>query len=115
MEENKVYDPKNYEYARVEDYGYSSKKAWKIIWKILKYTLVAFSIFMIYFAVIIIAIQSFNSSDSTTEFASFTFANYAKMFGKDSLNSSIWNTFQISILATLIATVLGTFIAIGAY
>ena len=115
MEENKVYDPKNYEYARVEDYGYSSKKAWKIIWKILKYTLVAFSIFMIYFAVIIIAIQSFNSSDSTTEFATFTFANYAKMFGKDSLNSSIWNTFQISILATLIATVLGTFIAVGAY
>ena len=86
-----------------------------LVWKILKYILLAFSIFMIYFAVIIIAIQSFNSTDSTTEFASFTFQNYAKMFGKGSLNDSILNTFKTSIIATLVATVIGTFIAVGAY
>ncbi|MCR5231505.1 MAG: ABC transporter permease [Acholeplasmatales bacterium] len=113
--ENKVYDPSKYEYAKEEDYGYKPHKFWKTTWKIVKYILLAFSIFMIYFSVIIIAIQSFNSSDSTTEFASFTFANYGKMFGKSSLNSSIMNTFLTSIIATLIATVVGTLVAVGAY
>ena len=114
-EEVKAYDPSNYSYAKASDYGYKDYKALKMAWKILKYILLAFSIFMIYFAVIIIAIQSFNSTDSTTEFASFTFQNYAKMFGKGSLNDSILNTFKTSIIATLVATVIGTFIAVGAY
>ena len=116
MEEIKeTYDPSKYEYAKEEEYGYKSHKWLKIVWLVTKYTLLAFAIFMIYFSVIIIAIQSFNSSDSTTEFASFTFANYANMFGKSSLNASILNTFKTSIFATLIATVLGTLIAVGAY
>ncbi len=114
-EEVKAYDPSNYSYAKASDYGYKDYKALKMVWKILKYILLAFSIFMIYFAVIIIAIQSFNSTDSTTEFASFTFQNYVKMFGKGSLNDSILNTFKTSIIATLVATVIGTFIAVGAY
>lgn len=113
--EQKKYNPLNYEYATLEEYGYKPHTVLKWTWKILKYVLLAFAIFMIYFSVIIIAIQSFNSSDSTTEFASFTFANYGKMFGKSGLNDAIMNTFKTSILATLIATVLGTFIAIGAY
>ena len=116
MEEIKeTYDPSKYEFAKEEEYGYKSHKWLKIVWLVTKYTLLAFAIFMIYFSVIIIAIQSFNSSDSTTEFASFTFANYANMFGKSSLNASILNTFKTSIFATLIATVLGTLIAVGAY
>lgn len=115
IEEVKEYDPKNYPVASQEDYGYKDYTVLKMIWKITKYVLLAFSIFMIYFAVIIIAIQSFNSTDSTTEFASFTFANYANMFGKGSLNDSIKNTFQTSILATLIATVIGTLVGVGAY
>lgn len=115
MEEKKTYNPADYEYATLQEYGYKPHTELKWAWKITKYVLLAFAIFMIYFSVIIIAIQSFNSSDSTTEFASFTFANYGKMFGKSGLNDAILNTFKTSILATLIATVLGTFIAIGAY
>lgn len=109
------YNPLNYEYATVEEYGFKSHKGLKILWSILSRVLLAFSIFMLYFSIIIIAIQSFNSSSSTTEFESFTFQNYINMFGKSSLNESILNTFKTSILATLIATVLGTFIAIGAF
>lgn len=111
----KPYNPANYEYADVKDYGYREYKPLKILWKILSKALLVFAIFMLYFSVILIAVQSFNSSDSTTEFASFTFANYANMFGKSSLNQSILNTFKTSIIATLIATVLGTLIAIGIY
>lgn len=105
----------NYEYATLEEYGYKEHKALKLIWKIVKGFLLFFAIFMLYFSILIIAIQSFNASDSTTEFAGFTFQNYLDMFQKRSLNDAILNTFKTSVLATLIATVLGTFIAVGIY
>lgn len=114
-EELHPYNPNDYVRATIEEYGFKEHKYLKISWKIISKILLAFAIFMLYFAVIIIAIQSFNSSDSTTQFESFTFANYIHMFDKRTLNDSIINTFKTSILATLIATVLGTFFAIGAY
>lgn len=104
---------KKYEYATLEEYGYKEHKMLKLTWKILSKILLIFSIFMLYFSIVIIAIQSFNSSELTTEFASFTFDNYINMFSRKSLNDSIINTFQVSILATLISTILGTFIAVG--
>ncbi len=113
--ENQVYNPANYPRASVEEYGYKNHTFLKRLWKVVSIILVVFSIFMLYSAVIIIAIQSFNSSDSTTEFASFTFANYANMFTKRGLNNAILNTFKTSIFATLIATVLGTLVAIGTF
>ena len=117
METSKIenYDPSNYHRATAEDFGYKEHKVLKMIWKIVSKILLVFSVIMLYYAIIIIAIQSFNSSDSTTEFESFTFANYANMFSKNTLNDSIINTFKTSILATIIATVLGTFVAVGIY
>lgn len=114
-EEIRPYNPANYQRATIEEYGFKEHKALKMTWKIISKILLVFSIFMLYFAIIVIAIQSFNSSDSTTSFESFTFSNYVHMFDKRTLNNSILNTFKTSILATLIATVLGTFFAIGAY
>ncbi len=113
--ENKVYNPANYVRATIEEYGYKEHKVLKKTWSILSKVLVCFSIFMLYFAVIVIAIQSFNSSDSTTEFKGFTFDNYLNMFTKRGLNNAIFNTFKTSIFATLIATVLGTLVAIGTF
>ena len=112
---NSTYNPANYEIATEEEYGYKPHKLLKRIWKITSIVLLCFSIFMLYFSIIIIAIQSFNSSDSTTEFSNFTFENYSKMFTKSALNDSIMNTFMTSILATAIATILGTLVAIGAF
>ena len=82
------YNPANYERATLEEYGYKPHKALNMTWKIVEKVLIVFTVFMLYFAVIIIAIQSFNSSDSTTEFAGFTFDNYINMFGKKSLNET---------------------------
>ncbi len=115
MNEVTSYNPNNYERAKVEEYGFKEHKFLKLFWKITNKLLLVFSVFMLYFAVIVIAIQSFNSSDSTTQFEVFTFNNYIHMFDKRTLNNSIINTFQTSILATLIATVIGTFFAIGAF
>ena len=102
-------------YAVIEEYGYKDHKALRITWSILSKVLIVLSVFMLYFAVIIIAIQSFNASDSTTEWAGFTFRNYAQMFTKRSLNDAILNTLKTSLFATGIATVLGTLVGIGAY
>ncbi|MDE5566316.1 MAG: hypothetical protein K2I77_04950, partial [Anaeroplasmataceae bacterium] len=104
-----------YPKATLEEYGYRDYTVLRRIWKVVRIILVAFSILMLYASIIIIAIQSFNSSASTTEFTGFTFQNYAQMFSKRSLTNSIKNTFLVSIIATLVAAVLGTFVAIGIY
>ena len=105
----------NYPKATLKEYGFHEYKLLKILWRITKNLINIFSIFMLYISIVIIAIQSFNSSASTTEFTGFSFQNYIKMFSKDSLNSSIINTFMVSIVATLIAAVLGTLIAVGIF
>lgn len=115
VEETKPYNPADYHRATLEEYGFKEHKALKMAWKIISIILVIFSIFMLYYAVIIIAIQSFNATDLTTQFDGFTLKNYINMFGKRSLNDSIVNTFKTSIFATVIATVLGTLIGIGIY
>lgn len=101
--------------ATLQEYGYRDYHVLKMIWKVLSIVLICFAVFMLYISIVVIAIQSFNSSASTTEFASFTFNNYATMFSKRTLTNSIKNTFLVSISATLIAGVLGTFIAIGMF
>ena len=111
MKENSSTRP----YAVIEEYGYKDHKALRITWNIVSKILIVLSVFMLYFAVIIIAIQSFNASDSTTEWAGFTFQNYTQMFSKRSLNDAIVNTLLTSLSATAIATVVGTLIGIGAY
>ena len=71
-------EEKVYPYATLEEYGFKEHKALKMTWKIISKILLVFAIIMLYFSIIIIAIQSFNSSDSTTEFGGFTFDNYQK-------------------------------------
>ncbi|VEU80648.1 polyamine (spermidine/putrescine) ABC transporter permease [Haploplasma axanthum] len=70
---------------------------------------------ILYASIILIAIQSFNSSTDVNTFKSFTFEWYAKMFSNRSLRSAIFNTITVSIVSTLLAAVLGTFISVGMY
>ena len=104
-----------YEVAKIEDYGYKQHKTLNTIWKILSTVLTVFVILLIYLSIFIILIQSFNSSASTSNFESFTFEWYTKIFSTRPLWNSIKNTFIVSIVATSISTVAGTFIALGIY
>ena len=54
LETKKSYDPKNYEYATLEEYGYKEHKVLKIIWKVISILLLIFAIFMLYYSIIII-------------------------------------------------------------
>ncbi len=104
-----------YEVAKIEDYGFKQHKALKVLWKIFKVVAIIFTILMLYISIIIIALQSFNASRSTTEFTGFTFDWYMQMFDNSLLTDSIINTFIVSGSATLISTFLGTFIAVGIF
>ncbi len=102
-------------YATLEEFGVIEHKFLKNLWKVVSKILIVLAIIMLYLPIIVIAIQSFNASDSTTEFTGFTLNNYATMFAKRSLNDSIVNTLKTSLIATAVATVVGTFIGIGAH
>jgi spermidine/putrescine transport system permease protein len=70
-------------------------------------------IFFLYFPILIIIIQSFNANGLGTSFTGFTFRWYGELFKDEDLMQAIWITISIAVLATLIATVLGTLFAIG--
>ena len=113
--EVKPYNPLDYPRAALKEFGYRDFRWLAKIWNVVRIILLIISVIMLYLSIIVIAIQSFNSSDSTTEFKSFTFDNYIHMFDNSMLNSSLINTFQVSIIATLVATVIGTLVGIGIY
>ena len=112
---NTTYNPANYERATLEDYGYKDHKILKRVWKVTSIALLVLSIFMLYIAIFVIAVQSFNSGEIPNQFESFTFKNYAEMFTRRSFNNAVRNTFLTSISATAIATVFGTLVGIGAF
>ena len=104
-----------YEVAKIEDFGYKEHKVAKTIWKIMKYVIAISTIALLYLSIFIILLQSVNKSVNPNEFTGFTFNWYLNIAAKRSLWNAIKNTFLVSIAATLISVVLGTFIAVGIY
>jgi spermidine/putrescine transport system permease protein len=73
-------------------------------------------IFLFLYAPIFFLIAfSFNSTKSRTVWSGFTFDWYAQLFQDDTIMSSLTTTLTVSIFAAVIATVAGTFAAIGFY
>lgn len=103
----------NYPKATLAEYGYKDYKFWKGLFKVVSRIVVGITVFMMYLSILVIAIQSVNSSSELAIFESFTMKWYWGMFDKSSLTYAIINTFIVSLSATAIATVLGTLIAIG--
>ncbi len=89
------------------------EKVVKVLGSILKYSFFALIMFLLYLPILIIALQSFNESQSMYDFTSFTFKWYSEIFNEQALVGAISNSLMIAILATAISTVLGTVFAIG--
>jgi spermidine/putrescine transport system permease protein len=108
-------DMKQYPVATLQEYGYRDFSAIKKPMKIVK-NIIFFSILiMLYLSIIVIAIQSFNSSIITSSFQTISFKWYPNIFREEDLMTAIRNTFIVSFIATSIATVAGTFFAVGMY
>ena len=74
-------------------------------------TILIFIFLYIPMAVLIVA--SFNTGKDITHFEGFTLQRYVELFRDEHLLSLLGNSLLVSILASLIATVFGTFSAVG--
>ena len=67
----------------------------------------------LYVPMLVLIVGSFNTGKSLSSFEGFTFRQYVELFKDDDLIALLGNSLLISILATLTATVFGTFAAVG--
>jgi len=67
----------------------------------------------LYAPIIILIVFSFNESKTLGHWTGFTFDWYGKLFDSSTITDAIGVTVSLALLSSLIATVLGTFAAIG--
>lgn len=101
--------------ATLKEYGYRDFTTLNKIYNVLKKLLVAFIFFGLYLSIIVIAIQSINESRNLSSFTRISFQWYGNIINETELMNAITNTFIVSSIATVLATFLGTFFAIGLY
>ena len=106
---------KQYPRATLQEYGYRDFSKFEKPLTVLKHVLFFVIFLMLYLSIIVIAIQSVNSSVRTSEFLSITFDWYPNILQEEDLMTAIRNTFIVSFVATSIATIAGTFFAVGLY
>ena len=69
--------------------------------------------FLLYIPIAVLIIFSFNEAGSLAEFSGFTFKWYAELFHDEEAFSSLMNSLILAISSSVIATVIGTFGALG--
>jgi spermidine/putrescine transport system permease protein len=103
------------QYASIKDYGYRDFTKLNKIYSIIKKLLVILIVLGLYLSIIVIAIQSLNESRNLSSFTRLSFQWYLNIVREQELMNAIKNTFLVSSIATVLATFLGTFFAIGLY
>ena len=91
------------------------KKVTKFLFPILRVLFVIFAFTLLYLPVVLIAIQSVNSSSDPTSFGSLTLQWYGEIFAHRTLRNAIFNTLLVAGLTVIVSTTLGTLFAIGIY
>lgn len=69
----------------------------------------------LYLPIIVLMVFSFNKTKSRTHWSGFTLDWYKELFTDSTIMSSLQTTLLVSVIAALIAAVVGTFAAIGIY
>ncbi|MBU0997269.1 MAG: ABC transporter permease [Firmicutes bacterium] len=105
----------SYPVATLQEYGYRDYSKFKAVVKVLKTVLFFSILFMLYLSIIVIAIQSINASRISSSFSSISLTWYPNIFQEEDLMRAIRNTFLVSSIATILATIMGTFFAVGMY
>ena len=68
---------------------------------------------LLYIPIIVLIVFSFNESGSLAEFSGFSFVWYQELFNDEEALSSLTNSLVLAVSSSLIATVIGTFGALG--
>jgi len=77
--------------------------------------LLALIFLFLYLPIFVLIVFSFNGANSRTVWSGFTLKWYGELFRDRTVMSSLYVTLAVSVLASLIATVVGTFAALGFY
>ncbi len=67
----------------------------------------------LYAPIVVLMVFSFNDSKSRAVWSGFTFEWYISLFQNDQIMNALYTTLIIAVLASFIATIIGTFAAIG--
>ena len=67
----------------------------------------------LYLPMAVLVVASFNTGKNITQFEGFTLQQYVRLFQDDKLLGLLGNSMLIAVLSSLIATVFGTFSAVG--
>ncbi len=77
--------------------------------------LIALTFLFLYAPIVLLSVFSFNAGDSSVVWKGFSIDWYVKLFQNRLIMESVYTTLLVSILATVISTVAGTFAAIGLF
>lgn len=72
-------------------------------------------LFLMYLPVLVLVVFSFTDTVSLFAWNGFTFDLYARLFRNDEIMTAVGNTLLIALISSTVASVLGTFGAIGAH
>jgi len=72
-------------------------------------------LFFLYAPILVLVVFSFNSSKSRSVWSGFTFDWYRRLIEDSSIMNAFYTTLVISIFAAIVATIAGTFAAVGFY
>ncbi len=68
----------------------------------------------LYIPIAVLMVLSFNKAGLPTAWGGFSTEWYSKLFANPKIQSAAWNSLIVAVISTLIATALGTLLAIGA-
>lgn len=69
----------------------------------------------LYMPIFVLIVYSFNDSKSRSVWAGFSFRWYRELLQDELILTSLWNTLVIALVASVVATILGTAAAVGIY
>lgn len=83
--------------------------------KFLRRAYAAFVYLLLYAPIVVLIIYSFNDHDNRSRFTGFSLRWYKQLFSNSEILSALYYTVVCALLASLLATVIGTITAIGMY
>ncbi len=83
--------------------------------KIIGTMIIVLVLFLVYAPILILTVYSFTDATSIGFAGSFSLQNYVTLFTTPELANMIWGTLLLAVVAALLATILGTLGAIGAF
>ena len=81
--------------------------------KAFKGTYLGLMLTFLYMPIVVMIVLSFNASKSRAKWGGFTLDWYIKLFQRSEIMKALWVTISVAVIATLVATLLGTLGAIG--